>query len=60
LLSVAHHPAPAAAINNNVLMVPMPDEIYLAEGATITTVTTGIVAGDNWGTMRILVEEFLV
>ena len=59
-ISVAHHPAPAAGLSGNALMVAMPDEIYLPEGATITTVTAALVAADNYGAAVILVEEFLV
>lgn len=37
----------------------VPPTILLSAGYRISTLTTGIVAGDNWGAPRVLVEEWI-
>jgi hypothetical protein len=44
--------------NDNDIIIPIPNNIILREADTITTETFNINAGDNFGVMTALVEEF--
>jgi hypothetical protein len=49
----------AAATDDNDILIPIPQEIILGPTDTITTETTNLNAGDNFGVMTILCERFL-
>lgn len=51
-------PGGAAADDNDIILA-LPHDIILPQTATITTVTTAIVAGDNWGAPVAYIERFL-
>ena len=55
-LDAALYPTTSAAQ----LAWTLPSEVMLEAGSTITTSTTAIVAGDDWGAPQLLVEEWLV
>lgn len=40
------------------IQIALPDQFLLKSATTLTTVTTGLVAGDNWGDVVLWVEEF--
>jgi hypothetical protein len=45
--------------DDNDIIVPIPNDIWGRYITTIATVTTGLVAGDNFGVMTMWTEEFL-
>lgn len=56
--SAAHGTARAAIATAQVVNIPIAD-LILPAGARIRTLTSGIVAGDNWGAPQLLVEEWI-
>lgn len=47
---------PSAAVGNNI-MAPMPPEVYMVGSETFTTITANLQAGDNFGSMKLFVEQ---
>ena len=41
------------SLDNNVLLAPLPPNIWLQEGAVIATLTTNLQAGDDFGTSKV-------
>jgi hypothetical protein len=41
------------------IFVTVPDRLWMGGSGRIQTVTTGLVAGDNWGVAEVGVEEFI-
>ena len=56
--TAAHFGGALSESNDNDILIPLPDNIWIEINDTITTETTGIVAGDNYGQMRVHVERF--
>jgi len=51
--------APGVYVEDNDIIIPIPPEIWLKSGSTISTVTTGIQAGDNFGSPIYWIEKWL-
>lgn len=45
--------------NNSIHLAPLPPNIWLQEGAQITTVTTNLQAGDDYGTSKVFGYRYL-
>ena len=43
---------------NDKIIIPIPDNLYIPENGTIGTRTTNLAAGDDFGAPNILIEEF--
>lgn len=50
---------PSAATAGGVSVNPLPEQLDLASGYRIRSLTAAIVAGDNWGAPQLLVEEWI-
>lgn len=50
---------PAATAIANQFQVPLPDPVWMPSLYTMRTETANIQAGDQWGLMRVFVEEWL-
>ena len=50
---------PSAATAGGVSINPLATDLLLAAGYRVRSITTGIVAGDNWGAPQLLVEEWI-
>jgi hypothetical protein len=48
------------SLDGGTSQLALPHDLYLKEGDTITTITSLMAAGDNYGAAIITVEEFLV
>jgi hypothetical protein len=58
--AISWHPqTPIAVVVATGVGVPISDNRILSEGYRIKTVTSGLVAGDNWGAPQLLVEEWI-
>jgi len=49
----------ASFANDNDIIIPIPPELFMNEGGTITTATVNIAGGDNFSAMVVLVNEFI-
>jgi hypothetical protein len=49
----------AATATMTTMLVPLPPELVLLAGGSISSQTTGILAGDQWFQINVLVEEWL-
>lgn len=58
LLSVAQFGQIADADDNNVVPIVLPPNLWMLPAGTITTDTNGIMGGDNYGGMTLVVEKF--
>jgi hypothetical protein len=47
-------------IDDNDIIIPIAPDIWLPEGSTITTETTALNAGDNFGTCAVMLEQFFM
>lgn len=55
----AFHGVPTvAAFENTESLMPFPAEVWLREGSVISTVTTNLQAGDNWGVPQVRVQIY--
>ena len=57
--SFAEYGAVTDETDNGIILVPTPGDLYLPPLTTISTLTTNLDPGDNFGTMKILAEEIL-
>jgi len=56
--SVAHFGHVLDSLDDNDILIPLPDKMLLIPESTITTETTNLDGADNFGAMSVLVEEF--
>lgn len=56
--SAAHFGAGLDELDDNDILIHIPDFVFVPEDGTITTETTALNAGDNFGVMSVTVEEF--
>lgn len=47
-----------AQADDNDILIPIPQDIWLRESSTITTSTTNLQVGDDWGVPSLLIERF--
>lgn len=56
--SVSKAPFMVDAADDNDITIPLPEDIYVLSGGTIDTSVTNMQAGDNWGTLKVMVQRF--
>ena len=56
--SFAHYGEGGGRSDNNVILATIPEYLILPPASTITTVTSGLQAGDNFSAMALLVEQW--
>lgn len=59
LYSVASYGSVPDETDDNDIIIPIPNDVWLTTSSTMTTETTNILAGDNFGAPLIEVERFI-